>query len=265
MPIVSSEWGYSTASGGLCTSVPTAQLQGDYLARTFLVNLSQGIPLSIWYDLKDDGPDPSNYEDNFGTVTADFVPKPAYNEMQLLTNSLKGETFTKRLTTGLLERLAPGLHIPQRPADPGGLDHGKRRILLPCRVGGRFTLTSTPFYVNPTLEPGDANLDGTVNFTDLNIVLTNYNQAGGWMQGDFNHDGVVNFADLNILLTNYNQSFAGATIAPASYGLDAAAIRALSLAGVTVVPEPGALVMLAVALIGAWRILGGDESDLKIR
>ena len=90
-------------------------------------------------------------------------------------------------------------------------------------------------------EAGDANLDGVVNFTDLNIVLTNYNQPGDWSEGDFNHDGVVNFADLNIVLTNYNQSFAGATIASGSYDLDAEAIRALSLAGVTVVPEPGAL------------------------
>ena len=60
----------------------------------FLVNLSQGIPLSIWYDWKNDGTDPTNTEQNFGTVTADLVPKPAYKEMQLLTSSLQGETFT---------------------------------------------------------------------------------------------------------------------------------------------------------------------------
>ena len=41
IPIVSSEWGWST------TQV-TAQQQGDYLARMFLVNFSQGIPLSCW-------------------------------------------------------------------------------------------------------------------------------------------------------------------------------------------------------------------------
>ena len=73
--------------------------------------------------------------------------------------------------------------------------------------------------------PGDANRDGMVNFTDLNIVLTNYNQPGGWSQGDFNGDGIVNFADLNILLTNYNHSLAS-NIVPAYDGLDAEAIRA---------------------------------------
>ena len=48
--------------------VATAQLQGDYLARSWLVNLSQSIPLSIWYDWKNDGTDPTDPEDNFGTV-----------------------------------------------------------------------------------------------------------------------------------------------------------------------------------------------------
>ena len=72
---------------------------------------------------------------------------------------------------------------------------------------GTYNLTATPFYVNPTLLPGDASLDGTVNFTDLNIVRTNYKQARGLDQGDFNHDGVVNFADLDILLANYNGKF----------------------------------------------------------
>ena len=239
VPIVSGEWGYST-------SIPiSAQTQGDYLARSFLVNLSQGIPLSIWFEWKDDGTDPAIWEDNYGIVTAALVPKPAYNEMQLLTHSLAGETFYRKLTNShsdvwLLEFTGPG-----------GLD---TLAAWSTRSGGRtvtvsgwgtLAFTSTPFYVNPTLEPGDASLDGTVNFTDLNIVLTNYNQAGGWMQGDFNHDGVVNFADLNIVLTNYNQSFAGATIASGSYDLDAAAIRALSLAGVTVVPEPAAVALLA--------------------
>ena len=55
--------------------------------------------------------------------------------------------------------------------------------------------------------PGDANLDGTVNGADLNIVLSYYNQTGmDWAHGDFNGDGVVNGADLNTVLSNYNQS-----------------------------------------------------------
>ena len=106
--IVCSEWGYSSQIGGL-----TAQRQGDYLARSYLVNLSQGVPLTIWYDWKNDGTNIYDAEQNFGTVTADLVPKPAYTEMQLLTESLGGEHFVCRLTSDpnpndwLLEFMSP--------------------------------------------------------------------------------------------------------------------------------------------------------------
>ena len=78
----------------------TPQLQGDYLARTFLVNFSQRIPLSSWYEWDDD-PDADAYEGNFGIgELTNNVATPAYNELQLLTRSLKGETFTSKLNDG---------------------------------------------------------------------------------------------------------------------------------------------------------------------
>ena len=120
IPIVSSEFGYPT------TAV-APQTQGDYLVRSFLINLSQGIPISIGYDWKDDGKDTTNPEDNFGIVKTDYAPKPAYNEMQLLTKSLQGENLYQATERRTCERLAAGLYIPQRPTDPGGLDHEKRR------------------------------------------------------------------------------------------------------------------------------------------
>ena len=60
--------------------------------------------------------------------------------------------------------------------------------------------------------PGDANLDGTVNVTDLDIVLAHTNETGlTWLQGNFDDasetigDGdTVDLADLTIVLANYN-------------------------------------------------------------
>ena len=49
LPIVSSESGYSRGRGEAPTC-PQPQLEGDYLARMFLVNFSQHIPLSNWYE-----------------------------------------------------------------------------------------------------------------------------------------------------------------------------------------------------------------------
>ncbi len=55
------------------------------------------------------------------------------------------------------------------------------------------------------LPGGDANLDGTVNYPDFQLVAANYGLTNAfWRQGDFNDDGTVNWQDLNILKQNLN-------------------------------------------------------------
>ncbi|MDQ2798009.1 MAG: cellulase family glycosylhydrolase [Armatimonadota bacterium] len=90
IPLVSSEWGYTTVS-------VSEKQQADYLARQWLFNLSEGVRLSIWYDWHDDGTDPKNGEHNFGTVHNDYTPKPAFLAAQRLTHTLGGYRFVKRL------------------------------------------------------------------------------------------------------------------------------------------------------------------------
>jgi len=67
---------------------------------------------------------------------------------------------------------------------------------------------------------GDANLDGSVNFSDLVALAQHYNTASGanWDQGDFNYDGKVNFTDLVALAQNY-----GGTAVPAAVSASASA------------------------------------------
>ncbi|MBL0921408.1 MAG: hypothetical protein IBJ10_04680 [Phycisphaerales bacterium] len=52
--------------------------------------------------------------------------------------------------------------------------------------------------------PGDIDGDGDVDFADLNLLLSSYNQTGPNLPADLDGDGDVDFADLNILLGNYN-------------------------------------------------------------
>jgi hypothetical protein len=100
LPILSGEWGYSSVWKGF-----DPELQGRYLARHFLTNLSMGVPLSIWYDWHDDGQDPKEPEHHFGTVAFDYQPKPAYLEMQRLVGALRGMSFVKRLQSAAQDYL----------------------------------------------------------------------------------------------------------------------------------------------------------------
>ena len=64
---------------------------------------------------------------------------------------------------------------------------------------------------------GDANLDGTVDSTDLNNLALNWRQdVALWTAGDFTADGVVNSADLNALALNWRQSIPTAASSKAS-------------------------------------------------
>ena len=62
------------------------------------------------------------------------------------------------------------------------------------------------------IRPGDTNLDGLVNATDLNKLALNWqiDNATSWCQGDFNLDGHVNASDLNDLALNWNSDVRGA-------------------------------------------------------
>lgn len=50
---------------------------------------------------------------------------------------------------------------------------------------------------------GDTNGDGVVNFSDLNMVLSQFGQSGAGLAGDVTGDGTVNFADLNAVLSTF--------------------------------------------------------------
>ena len=95
LPILSGEWGYATHNKGL-----SLEKQAAFAARQQLANLLNNVPLSIWYDWKDDGDDPNEREHNFGTVLPDLKLKPAYIAIQTLTRELSGYHIVHRHETG---------------------------------------------------------------------------------------------------------------------------------------------------------------------
>ncbi len=100
---------------------------------------------------------------------------------------------------------------------------------------------------------GDSNLDGMVNFPDLLALAQNYDQSNRfWQQGDFDYNGSVGFSDLLGLAQNFGSAvvIGELSILTAAAGSDFAAEWALAR---SMVPEPGALAVLILALPAAFR------------
>lgn len=98
IPVLSGEWGYSEINWD--RKRMSQEQQAQYLARQFLVHLWQKIPVSIWYDWKDDGTNPNEREHHFGTVGHDLEPKPAYAAAHVLAQALKDYSVEKRIDVG---------------------------------------------------------------------------------------------------------------------------------------------------------------------
>lgn len=97
IPVISGEWGYAT---GTSASAVSYQTQADYFTRMNLFNLYSGVPLTIWYDWKNDGTDLSQKGQNRGLVTSSLVPKPSYVAAAILTHQLAGYSINSRYATG---------------------------------------------------------------------------------------------------------------------------------------------------------------------
>jgi hypothetical protein len=151
IPILSGEWGYST-----CTRGVTLEAQAAFAARQQLANLYCGIPLSIWYDWKNDGNDPKENEHNFGTVLPDLQPKPAYRALMTLTHELAGYRVARRL--GLAEEgdwalvcERPG-HAEKLAAWTLGDPHSIRLPLAEAGTGPITAVSSEGALRKPKLE-----------------------------------------------------------------------------------------------------------------
>jgi polysaccharide biosynthesis protein PslG len=171
VPIISSEWGYSAASFNV-----GEEKQATLLARQLLINQSQGVKLSIWYDWQDDGRNPREIEHHFGTVLPLYYSgrepvydaKPAYRAMQTLSRFLAGYRFSQRVSLTSDDyvlafqnkgdiRLAAWTtawfnHTVTLPVSPGNyriLDHtGETSSLKTATESGLvLNLTNTPQYV----------------------------------------------------------------------------------------------------------------------
>ena len=99
--------------------------------------------------------------------------------------------------------------------------------------------------------PGDANLDGVVNGTDLDVFDTNFGRLSGatYRMGDFTNDGRIDIVDFGVLRSRFGTSESGAPVQ-----LTAEELAAFEAFAATV-PEPaaGVIVLGAAAWLAARR------------
>jgi hypothetical protein len=99
-----------------------------------------------------------------------------------------------------------------------------------------------------TAKGGDSDLNGSIDFTDYQILINSYAPGVGgktWYNGDYDGNGEVNFTDYQILINQYGGSY---TVGPVSPG----AGSGLSGAGV---PEPASAALLGLALLGGLGVV----------
>ena len=91
-PIISSEFGFSSSDWNIYP-----KRQAALLVRNYIINLMENIPISIWYDWRDDGTNPKEREHNFGITKRNGEKKPLFYAAQTLSNYLNGYKFGKRI------------------------------------------------------------------------------------------------------------------------------------------------------------------------
>ncbi|CAN5544631.1 hypothetical protein BH11ARM2_BH11ARM2_38440 [soil metagenome] len=160
-PILASEWGYSAANG------LGVDRQADFFIRTYLTNLTAGVPLTIWYNWKDNGTDPKENEQNFGVRRGNLLAKPTSVAVGRLVQALSGYRYEARIAladprdhlllfgTGRSRKLAAWTTAREG-----------RDVATP--FGWRLRLTETPRYLD--VPRPSAALDATVALPDLPAV-----------------------------------------------------------------------------------------------
>ncbi|RAV06417.1 S-layer homology domain-containing protein [Paenibacillus sp. YN15] len=92
-PIVFTELGWSTYTGGGYLKAVDRVTQRNYLARSYMHAAAGGVKSLFWYSLQDDGTDASNLEHNLGIIDWYGNPKPSYYGYYTLSKVLKDTQY----------------------------------------------------------------------------------------------------------------------------------------------------------------------------
>ena len=153
IPVVCSEWGYSSSSVSL-------QTQADYLVRIQLFNLYNGLPLSIWYDW-------TGGNSSFNIINASTMsPYPAYVAATTLTREFSGYAIKARYNTGDTADVALVLNNVGDSVKVAAWTDGQPRVVTFPLSGLSLPDTATTvWWVNDVGDTGTIKVQSS-SFTD---------------------------------------------------------------------------------------------------
>ncbi|HEX2941283.1 MAG TPA: hypothetical protein VHO91_09565 [Rhodopila sp.] len=139
--LIDGEWGYSVTGREW-----NARRQADFDVRIRLLDVMAGIPLTVFYDWRNDGPNPADKEANFGLLDFHGSPKPAFHALDHMVQALRGLHYMGQVAT-------------KRPEDfllAFGAD-GEVRKLVGWTAGKRDSEVelAAPVCVDATIAGGD--------------------------------------------------------------------------------------------------------------
>jgi hypothetical protein len=104
------EWGYSSTNAP--EEAPSnghtkegRRRQASLSVREILTVWAVGLPLAVWYDLRDDGTDPANPEQNYGLLDSSGDEKPAMQAIRTLMSVASGREYA-----GMIAETPEGIH-----------------------------------------------------------------------------------------------------------------------------------------------------------
>jgi hypothetical protein len=134
------EWGYSSANAP--EEAPSnghteegRRRQASLSIREILTVWAVGLPLAVWYDLRDDGTDPANPEHNYGLLDSSGNEKPAIKAIRTLMSVISGRKYA-----GMIPETPEGIHAMRMDSSADTMlivwtdqMDGRRRIEYPMR------------------------------------------------------------------------------------------------------------------------------------
>ncbi|WP_164716253.1 discoidin domain-containing protein [Paenibacillus whitsoniae] len=97
-PIIMTEIGWSTYTGGSYLKAVDRATQRNYLARAYLHAIANGIRTVHWYDFADDGTETNNLEHNLGLIDWNGKPKESYYGYYTLIRVIKDSKYLGQLS-----------------------------------------------------------------------------------------------------------------------------------------------------------------------